>query len=63
MPVSKQLENQHLLWRAGFGPAVYQLDDLYNSSPNKLYNSLQKASSKKGSSQILWPLVKNWVQK
>ena len=47
MPVSKQLENQHLLWRAGFGPAVYQLDDLYNSSPNKLYNSLQKASSKK----------------
>ena len=47
MPVSKQLENQHLLWRAGFGPAVYQLDDLYNSAPNKLYNSLQKASSKK----------------
>jgi len=39
--------NQHLLWRAGFGPAVYQLDDLSNSSPQKLYKALQKASSKK----------------
>ena len=47
MPVSKQLVNQHLLWRAGFGPAVYQLDDLNNSSPEKLYKALQKASSKK----------------
>jgi len=47
MPVSKQLENQHLLWRAGFGPAVYQLDDLNNSSFQKLYKTLQKASSKK----------------
>ena len=47
MPVSKQLENQHLLWRAGFGPAVYQLDDLTSSSPQKLYKALQKASSKK----------------
>src|SRR5215510_8730840 len=47
MPVSKQLENQHLLWRAGFGPAVYQLNDLNTSSPQKLFKSLQKASSKK----------------
>jgi len=47
MPNSKQLANQHLLWRAGFGPAVYQLDDLANSSTQKLYKSLQKASSKK----------------
>jgi len=47
VPVGKQLENQHLLWRAGFGPAVYQLDDLGNSSPQKLYRALQKASSKK----------------
>jgi len=47
MPVSKQLENQHLLWRAGFGPDVYQLDDLTSSSPQKLYKALQKASSKK----------------
>lgn len=47
MPVSKQLENLHLLWRAGFGPAVYQLNDLGNATPQKLYQSLQKASSKK----------------
>ena len=47
MPNSNQLENQHLLWRAGFGPAVYQLDDLDNTSTQKLYKSLQKASSKK----------------
>jgi uncharacterized protein (DUF1800 family) len=47
MPVSDQLKNQHLLWRAGFGPAVYQLDDLAKTSPQKLYKDLQKASSKK----------------
>jgi uncharacterized protein (DUF1800 family) len=47
MPVSDQLKNQHLLWRAGFGPAVYQLDDLTKTSPQKLYKALQKASSKK----------------
>ena len=47
MPVSDQLKNQHLLWRAGFGPAVYQLDDLGSSSPKKLYKTLQKTSSQK----------------
>jgi uncharacterized protein (DUF1800 family) len=47
MPVSDQLKNQHLLWRAGFGPAVYLLDDLNKASPQKLYKTLQKASSKK----------------
>src|ERR1051326_7810716 len=47
MPVTDQLKNQHLLWRAGFGPSVYQLDDLSNSSPQKLYRALQKSSSKK----------------
>ena len=41
------MDNQHLLWRAGFGPAVYQLNDLGNSSSQKLYRTLQKASSKK----------------
>jgi uncharacterized protein (DUF1800 family) len=35
------------LWRAGFGPAVYLLDDLTKTSPQKLYKTLQKASSKK----------------
>jgi uncharacterized protein (DUF1800 family) len=47
MPVNEQLKNQHLLWRAGFGPAVYQLDDLHKASPQKLYKVLQKDSSKK----------------
>ena len=47
MSLSNQLKNQHLLWRAGFGPAVEQLNDLDNISPQKLYKSLQKTSSKK----------------
>jgi uncharacterized protein (DUF1800 family) len=47
MSLSNQLKNQHLLWRAGFGPAVEQLNDLDRITPQKLYRSLQKASSKK----------------
>src|SRR4051812_38389838 len=47
MPVTNQLKNQHLLWRAGFGPAVEQLNDLDRTSPQKFYKALQKASSKK----------------
>jgi len=35
------------MWRAGFGPAVEQLDDLDKTSPQKLYKTLQKSSSKK----------------
>ena len=42
-----QLKNQHLMWRAGFGPAVEQLADLPEISPKQLYLALQKASSKK----------------
>ncbi len=47
MSRSNQLKNQHLLWRAGFGPAVEQLDNLDKISPQTLYRALQKASSKK----------------
>ena len=47
MPVANQLKNQHLLWRAGFGPAVEQLDDLAVYSPKEFYRALVKASSKK----------------
>jgi uncharacterized protein (DUF1800 family) len=47
MALSNQLKNQHLLWRAGFGPAVEQLNALDKVSPLKLYKSLQKSSSKK----------------
>jgi uncharacterized protein (DUF1800 family) len=47
MPLSNQLKNQHLLWRAGFGPAVEELDNLDSASSQTLYKSLQKASSRK----------------
>ena len=47
MSLSNQLKNQHLLWRAGFGPAVEQLDNLNKTSPQSLYKALQKGSSKK----------------
>jgi uncharacterized protein (DUF1800 family) len=47
MPSSNQLKNQHLLWRAGFGPAVEQLNALEKTSPQNLYKAIQKASAKK----------------
>ena len=46
MAASVQLKNQHLLWRAGFGPAVEQWNDLTKTSPTKLYEALEKASRK-----------------
>src|ERR1051325_10130828 len=45
--ISNQLKNQHLMWRAGFGPAADQLEQLQKISPAQLYKALQKASSKK----------------
>jgi uncharacterized protein (DUF1800 family) len=47
MPLTNQLKNQHLLWRAGFGPAVEQLGDLADFSPQQFYKALVKASDKK----------------
>lgn len=47
MQVTNQLKNQHLLWRAGFGPAAEQLDDLSKYSPAQFYKALIKASAKK----------------
>ncbi len=47
MPLSKQIQNQHLLWRAGFGPSSEQLKDLSDFSPPQFYKALQKASEKK----------------
>jgi uncharacterized protein (DUF1800 family) len=47
MPLTNQIKNQHLMWRAGFGPAAEQLADLSEVSPKQLYKALQKASSKK----------------
>jgi hypothetical protein len=46
MSLANQLKNQHLMWRAGFGPAVEQLADLSQVSSKQLYKALQKASSK-----------------
>jgi len=47
MSLTNQLKNQHLMWRAGFGPAVEQLGDLSKYSPGQFYKALVKASSKK----------------
>jgi len=47
MPATIQLKNQHLMWRAGFGPSVEQLPDLLKANPVHLYKALQKASDKK----------------
>lgn len=45
--ISNQLRNQHLMWRAGFGPAATQLEQLKTISSSQLYKALQQASSKK----------------
>lgn len=47
MSLTNQINNQHLLWRAGFGPAVEQLGDLSKFSPKEFYKAMTKASSKK----------------
>lgn len=47
MGVSNQLKNQHLLWRAGFGPAAEQLGSLSSATPDDVYKALKKSSSKK----------------
>jgi uncharacterized protein (DUF1800 family) len=44
---STQLKNQHLMWRAGFGPAADQSEQLKKLSSQQLFKALQKASSKK----------------
>ncbi|HEY6503353.1 MAG TPA: DUF1800 domain-containing protein [Chitinophagaceae bacterium] len=47
MSLTNQQKNQHLLWRAGFGPAVEQLGDLSKYSSKEFYKALVKASQKK----------------
>jgi len=47
MSLTNQLKNQHLMWRAGFGPAVEQLGDLSKYTPRQFYKALVKASDKK----------------
>jgi uncharacterized protein (DUF1800 family) len=44
---STQLKNQHLMWRAGFGPAASQVEQMKSITPSQLYKALQQASSRK----------------
>ncbi len=46
MVPSNQLKNQHLLWRAGFGPAAENLSDLHSASQKSLLKSLFRSSQK-----------------
>ena len=43
--VTNQLKNQHLLWRAGFGPTVEEFHQLPKFSPQSYLTALFKASS------------------
>ncbi len=47
MAVSNRLKNQHLLWRAGFGPMAENAADLDKISQKELWGLLQKTSAKK----------------
>ena len=47
MPVSNQRKNQHLLWRAAFGPMAENVNELDRVSQKDLYELLEKTSSKK----------------
>ncbi len=44
---SNQLKNQHLLWRAAFGPMVENANQLAKVSPDDLWKLLKETSSKK----------------
>ena len=47
MSPTNQLKNQHLLWRAGFGPMAENANQLDQISQGDLYSILLKTSSKK----------------
>ena len=46
MSLSNQRKNQHLMWRAGFGPSAAQLAELSAITPQQLYAALARASQK-----------------
>jgi uncharacterized protein (DUF1800 family) len=46
MVITNQLKNQHLLWRAGFGPMAEDIGQLPSASQKSLFKSLIKSSSK-----------------
>lgn len=45
--ISNQLKNQHLLWRAGFGPIAEEIDQLQTASTQSYIIALFKSSAKK----------------
>jgi uncharacterized protein (DUF1800 family) len=47
MVVTNQLKNQHLLWRAGFGPMAEDLSQLATASQKSYFHALIKASKQK----------------
>ena len=47
MPLTNQQKNQHLLWRAAFGPMAENVNELGHISQKGLYALLQKTSTKK----------------
>ena len=47
MPLSNQLKNKHLLWRAAFGPMIENVNQLPAISQREMYKILLKTSSKK----------------
>ncbi len=47
MAISNQVKNQHLLWRAAFGPMIENVNQLPDVSSKELYEILLKTSSKK----------------
>src|SRR5687768_8210701 len=46
MVITNQLKNQHLLWRAGFGPMAEEIHQLDTASPASYVKALLKGSSK-----------------
>jgi uncharacterized protein (DUF1800 family) len=42
-----QQKNQHLWWRAGFGPPAYQVRELSKEKPDSLFHAILRASEKK----------------
>src|SRR5689334_1385493 len=47
MVVTNQLKNQHLLWRAGFGPMAEDIGQLATASQKSYWHALTKASKDK----------------
>ncbi len=47
MSLTNQQKNQHLLWRAAFGPMAENVNEFGDVSQKKLYKILEKTSSKK----------------